>query len=74
MTLLRGLSDALLFAFATRASLFLIVTATVGLRSRVFPRWLSLTGYVVGVALLLFVAVGDWVILVLPIWVAIASL
>jgi hypothetical protein len=75
LSLLRGLSYALMFAFATRAgAVFLIATATVGLRGNVFPRWLSLTGYVVGIALLLFVAVVDWVILVLPIWVAIASL
>ncbi len=75
VTLLRGMSYALLFAFATRAAaVFLIATATVGLRGNVFPRWLSLSGYVVGIALLLFVAVVDWVILVLPIWVAIASL
>jgi len=73
--LLRALSYALLFAFATRAAaVFLLATATIGLRSRVFPRWLGLTGYLLGVVLLLIVAVFDWVILVLPAWVAVASL
>ena len=75
MALLRALSYALLFGFATRAAaVFLIATATIGLRSRVFPRWLGLTGYLLGVVLLLVVAVFDWIILVLPAWVAVASL
>lgn len=73
--LLRALSYALLFAFATRAAaVFLIAAATIGLKSRVFPRWLALTGYLLGGVLLLVVAVWDWVILVLPAWVAVVSL
>lgn len=73
--LLRALSYALLFAFATRAAaVFLIAAATIGLKSRVFPRWVALTGYLLGVALFLVVAVWDWVILVLPAWVAVVSL
>jgi hypothetical protein len=75
MELLRALSYALMFAFATRAAaVFLIATATIGLRSRVIPRWLGITGYLLGVALFVVVAVWDWIILVLPIWVAVASL
>jgi hypothetical protein len=71
----RALSYALLFAFATRAAaVFLLATATIGLRSRVFPRWLGMAGYLFGLVLFLVVAVFDWVILVLPAWVAVASL
>jgi hypothetical protein len=75
VSLLRAVSYALLFAFGTRAAaVFLMATATIGLRSRVFPRWLALAGYAVGLLLLLVVTIVDWIILVLPVWVAVASL
>ena len=75
VALLRSLSYALLFAFATRAAaVFLLATATIGLKSHVFPRWVVLTGYLFGVVLFLVVAFWDWVILVLPAWVAVVSL
>jgi hypothetical protein len=73
--LLRSMSYALLFAFGTRAAaVFLIATASIGLRSSVFPRWLAWTGYLVGIVLFLVVALVDWVILLFPLWVAVASL
>jgi hypothetical protein len=72
---LRALSYTLLFAFATRAGgVFLISTATIGLRSRTFPAWVAWTGYLVGAVLLLAVTFWDWFILVLPAWVAVISL
>jgi hypothetical protein len=71
----RALSYTLLFAFATRAAaVFLISTASVGLRSRTFPRWFAATGYLLGALLLVSVVVWDWIILVLPAWVAVVSL
>ncbi len=73
--LLRALSYTLLFAFATRAAaVFLLATATIGLRSRIFPRWFAWTGYLLGLLLLVVVAIWDWIILVLPVWVAVVSL
>ncbi len=72
--LTRSLAYALLFAFATRAAaVFLFATATLGLRTGAFPRWFALTGYAAGIVLLLVVSVWDWVILVLPAWVAVIS-
>ncbi len=43
------------------------------MRSGVFPRWLARAGYFVGIVLLVVVAFFDWVILVLPAWVALIS-
>jgi hypothetical protein len=40
----------------------------------VFPRWFALTGYLLGVVLLVAVSFADWFILVLPAWVAVVSL
>lgn len=39
-----------------------------------FPRWFGRVGYLVAAALFLVVAFWDWVILVLPAWVALLSL
>ncbi len=72
---LRALSYTVLFAFSTRAAaVFLISLGTIGLRSRTFPSWIGWTGYLLGVVLLVAVTFWDWVILVLPAWVAVVSL
>jgi hypothetical protein len=71
----RALSYAPLFGFGTRASaVFLIAMSTVGLRGVVFPRGFARAGYLVGAALLLVVVFWDWIILILPAWVALVSL
>jgi hypothetical protein len=73
--LTRSIAYTLLFAFATRAgSVFLFTTATIGMRSGAFPRWVAFTGYVLGLAMLIAVSFWDWVILVLPGWVAVLSI
>jgi hypothetical protein len=73
-TLIRGLAYTLLFAMATRAAaVFMIAAATVGIRSGTFPRWFTLAGYLLGLLLLFAVSFVDWVILVLPAWVAVTS-
>jgi hypothetical protein len=72
--ILRGLGYTLLFALATRAAaVFMIATATIGIRSGTFPRWFTLVGYLLGLVLLFAVSFVDWVILVLPGWVAVTS-
>ena len=72
---MRALSYTVLFAFATRAAaVFLISMGTIGLRSRTFPNWFAWTAYLLGLVLLLVVTLWDWIILVLPAWVAIVSL
>ncbi len=72
--LVRSLAYTLLFGFATRsAAVFLFSVATLGLRSQAFPRWVALTGYLIGLVLLLVVTFWDWIILLLPAWVAVVS-
>jgi hypothetical protein len=53
---------------------FLISIATLGLRSRTFPRWFAWSGYLFGVILLVVVSFYDWIILLLPAWVGAVSL
>ncbi len=75
MSLLRGLGYTLLFAMATRAAaVFMLATATIGIKSGVFPRWFALIGALLGLVLLVAVSFYDWLILVLPGWVAVVSL
>lgn len=75
MSLLRGLGYTLLFALATRAAaVFMLATATIGIKSGVFPRWFALIGALLGIVLLVAVSVYDWIILILPAWVAVVSL
>ncbi len=72
--LVRAIAYTLLFGFATRAAaVFLFSTATLGLRSGALPRWLALIGYLIGLILLLVVTFWDWIILLFPAWVAVAS-
>ena len=64
-----------MFGFATRAAaVFMIATATIGMKSATFPRWFAWTGYLLGMLLLLVVSFFDWVVLVLPVWVGVVSL
>jgi hypothetical protein len=73
--LVRALSYTLAFAISTRAAaVFLISLSTVGLRSGAFPRWVVLVGYALGLVLMLVVTLWDWIVLVLPAWVAVVSL
>jgi hypothetical protein len=75
VALTRTLSYSVMFAFATRAAaLFILATATVGRLTGAFPGWFSLLGYVSGLVLLLTVSFFDWIVLILPAWVAIVSL
>jgi hypothetical protein len=75
IVLLRALAYTIMFGFATRgAAIFMLATATIGIRSGVFPRWFALTGYLLGFVLLLAVSFSEAVILILPAWVAITSL
>ena len=75
MSLLRGLGYTLLFTMATRAAaVFMLATATIGIKSGVFPRWFALIGALLGLVLLVAVSFNDWLILVLPGWVALVSL
>ena len=59
---------------ATRLeAVFMIASTTVGRLSEVFPRWLVLIGYVVGVTLLVMPVPNEALTWVFPIWVAVVS-
>jgi hypothetical protein len=71
---LRSLAYTTTFAFENRAAgVFLLATATIGLKTGVFPRWFSAISYLLGAVLLIAVTFLDWAILVLPAWVLVVS-
>jgi hypothetical protein len=72
---MRSMAYTITFAFENRAAgVFLIATATIGLKTGVFPRWFSGLSYLVGAVLLIAVTFLDVAILALPVWVAFVSL
>lgn len=56
------------------AGAFTIVTTTIGTKIGILPRWLTVLGAVVGVALLLTVESIAWAEIVFPLWVLVLSI
>ena len=72
--LVRAICYALLFIFASRAAgVFLISFSTIAVRTRALPRWLAASGFLLGLVLMFVVTIWEWVVLVLPAWVAVVS-
>lgn len=71
---LQALTRALTGTFGARmAAVFMISTASVGLRGRILARWLALLGYGFGLVLLLTPPLPRWGQLVFPAWVLLVS-
>lgn len=71
----RAISAQIMNVFALKmAGVFMISTATLALRTRILPRWITLPGYALAALLLLSNRFVDWVPLVFPLWVFVLSL
>jgi len=71
----RGMAYSLMNTFGMRmAAVFMFVTSTIGLRTQVLPRWISLIGFVFGLVLLLVITDFAWIALLFPIWVLLVSM
>lgn len=70
----RRITFTVLNVYAFRmGAVFIISTATIGLRTRTIPRWLAWSGYVAALVLLFGVGLSGWVSLLLPAWVFVLS-
>lgn len=70
----RGIVYTLMTTFGMRmAAVFMFVTSTIGLRTGIFARWVSLAGFTGGVVLLLFITTTAWVALLFPAWALLVS-
>ena len=72
--LARAAAYALMSIFAVKmAAVFIIVTSTIGLRTAVLPRWLTVVGYALALVMLLTIGGFAWIALAFPSWVLVLS-
>jgi len=55
------------------AAVFMFSTATIAIRTRILPLWITILGYALAVSLLLTSHFVDWLGLAFPLWVLILS-
>jgi hypothetical protein len=64
----RQIAVLLMNSFAMRmTAVFMISTATIGLRTHFMPRWLAISGIVIAAILLLDIGVTKWVEVLFPV-------
>jgi len=64
----------LLNVYAMRmGAVFVLTTASIGMRTKFVPRWLVVSGYASGLILLFGVSLSGWLTLLLPIWILVLS-
>jgi hypothetical protein len=70
----RAMAHTLMNTFGMKmAAIFMFVTSTIGLRTTVLARWVSLVGYALGLMLLFAITDFAWIALVIPFWVLLVS-
>lgn len=70
----RSVAFSFLFVLAARAAaVFMLVTCTIARRTGIFPRPLILAGYAIALVMLLSLAFLQWIVLLFPLWVCVAS-
>ncbi len=70
----RGMAYALMNTFGIRmAAVFMFVTSSIGLRTEVLSRWVSIVGFAFGLVLLLVITDFAWIALLFPCWVLLVS-
>ena len=70
----RGMAYALMNTFGMKmAAVFMFVTSTIGLRTAVLARWVSLVGFACGLVLLLAISDFAWIVLIFPLWALLVS-
>ena len=71
----RGIVYGLMNTFGLKmAAVFMFVTSTIGIRTGVLARWVSVVGFSSGLVLLLTITDFPWIALIFPVWVIVVSL
>ena len=71
----RAIIYSILYVYAMKmAGVFMISTATVGLRTEVVPRWLGWLGYFFAALLLLSISYWELMTLLFPLWILLLSI
>lgn len=70
----RATAYALMNTFGVKmAAVFMFVTSTIGLRTAVLARWVSIVGFASGLVLLLVISNFAWIAQIFPLWVLLVS-
>ena len=70
----RSVAFSFLFVLAARAAaVFMITTCTIARRTAIFPRPLILAGFAIAIVMLLSLSFMQWIVLLFPAWVCVAS-
>lgn len=70
----RLLSYQLMHTFTMRmAAVFMFSTSTIGIRTHVFPKWISYLGYGLALTLIIGAGLGQWASLAFPLWILVVS-
>jgi hypothetical protein len=70
----RSVAFSFLFVLAARAAaVFMITTCTIARRTAIFPRPLIVAGYAIAIVMLLSLSFLQWIVLLFPAWVCVAS-
>jgi hypothetical protein len=70
----RALCYKILHVYALKmAAVFMFLTSTLSLRTGIFPRWMALLGYPLGLSLIFFTGIIRGIPLVFPLWVLLIS-
>ena len=70
----RAMAHTLMNTFGMKmAAVFMFVTSTIGLRTAVLARWVSMVGFGLGLILLLVISNFAWIAMVVPFWVLLVS-
>ena len=70
----RSVAFSFLFVLAARAAaVFMLVTCTIAWRTAIFPRPLTLAGYLIALVMLVSLSFLQWIVLLFPVWVGVAS-
>jgi hypothetical protein len=70
----RGVTYTFMNIYAIKmAGVFMISTATISVRTKVIPRWISMMGYVVAAVLLVSIGYITWAAVLFPLWILLLS-
>jgi len=70
----RSVAFSFLFVLAARAAaVFMFVTCTIAWRIAIFPRPLTIAGFLIALVMFLSLSLLQWIVLLFPLWVGVAS-
>jgi hypothetical protein len=70
----RQVTYSFLNIFGVRmAGVFIFSTCLIALRTKIFPRWIAVSGFACGLALLLVISNWLWIVMLFPLWTILVS-